>query len=101
MEGKFDLLQALSQAQLSRNLHDYDVVVLDVNMPGMSGIELARLLRSSGAYTGSTIVISGRVSSDELRTLTAAGVTAVLSKPFELDEIQAAVTSCLRSAAAR
>jgi len=67
----------------------YDLLVLDVNMPGMSGIDLVQRVRSAGHYHGAIMIVSGRLTSDELEQLAAAQVTAVLNKPFEIAEFLA------------
>jgi two-component system cell cycle sensor histidine kinase/response regulator CckA len=74
---------------------EFDLLVLDMNMPGMTGIELVQRLRTSGAYHGPIMIISGRLDSDEMQRLTAAEVACVLTKPFAIAEFQEAVQRCL------
>ncbi|HWA25282.1 MAG TPA: transporter substrate-binding domain-containing protein [Lacunisphaera sp.] len=73
----------------------FDLLVLDVNMPGMSGIDLVQRVRSAGHYRGRIIIVSGRLTSDELERLDAAQVTSILNKPFEIMEFLATVRRCL------
>ena len=67
-----------------------DVVLLDVRMPRMSGVELVRYLRAhpDGADVP---VVAMSAYSDELqaREMAEAGATAFLAKPFTLDELRA------------
>jgi CheY-like chemotaxis protein len=74
---------------------DYDLLILDVNMPGMDGIELAARVRASGRYSGRIMIASGRLSSDDLDQISAAQVDAVLNKPFANAELTEAVRRCL------
>jgi DNA-binding response OmpR family regulator len=79
------------QAHLSR----YDLIILDVNMPGLDGIELARRVRGTSQYKGRIMIISGRLSSNDLSEITEAKVDRVLSKPFQIAEFLGAVNDCL------
>ena len=62
-----------------------DVALLDVRMPGLDGLEIARRLRELG---GITVVLLTGSSTEELTTAAdAAGVRALLSKDLARDEI--------------
>jgi two-component system cell cycle sensor histidine kinase/response regulator CckA len=74
---------------------DYDVLVLDLDMPGFSGLELVQRIRATGHFAGAIIIISGRLGFEELRQLSAVQVTTVLAKPFAIADIQAAVRRSL------
>jgi two-component system cell cycle sensor histidine kinase/response regulator CckA len=76
---------------------DFDLLVLDVNMPGLSGIEVVQRLRAAGRYRGPILVMSGRLGSEELETLTGAKVDCVLGKPFEMADFLGSVRRCLAS----
>ena len=80
---------------LQANLGRYDLIILDVNMPGLDGIELARRVRGTGQYKGRIMIISGRLSSNDLSEITEAKVDRVLSKPFQISEFLSAVNDCL------
>jgi CheY-like chemotaxis protein len=67
---------------LETHLEDYDLLVLDVNMPGMDGITLTRHIAETRRYRGRIIIASGRLDPDDIRQLRAAKVDALLSKPF-------------------
>ncbi len=65
----------------------YDVVVLDLNMPDVDGLELAHDIQADPALRGARLVLlssSGRVAPDEA---TAAGLTATLTKPVRSSEL--------------
>ena len=61
-------------------------LIVDVNMPGMSGLEMLELLRGKGIGIP-TIVITGRPSLASKERALRAGALAVLDKPFDSDMI--------------
>lgn len=70
-------------------LDGYDLVVSDVRMPGMDGLELAWLLRDLG---GPPIVLVSAFATPELRREALdAGVLELLSKPFDSDRLVALI----------
>jgi CheY-like chemotaxis protein len=86
---------ATAWQHLQNRFDAYDLLVLDVNMPGLDGIELAQRIRDTGQYQGRIMIISGRLGSDDLRQITAAKVDCVLNKPFKVAEFLGAVHDCL------
>ena len=67
-----------------------DLVVLDQNMPGMSGVETLRELRTSHPALP-VILSSGRVDREVEGALSAYDAVWLLKKPFNFAELQAAV----------
>ena len=90
---------AVAWQYLQDHLAEYDLLLLDVNMPGLDGIELAQRLRSDGRYQGRIIITSGRLGSDDLDLITAARVDCVLNKPFAIAELLEAVRTSLANPA--
>jgi signal transduction histidine kinase/CheY-like chemotaxis protein/ABC-type amino acid transport substrate-binding protein len=68
----------------------YHAVVLDLNMPGITGLDLLRRARQFG-FDRPVIVTSGRIGDDERQELVALGVSAILQKPFTVDQLIAAL----------
>lgn len=65
-----------------------DLVVLDVMMPRMSGISVARQLRAgTGTHNIPILMLTARTSSTDVRDALAVGVDVHLSKPFSPDEL--------------
>ena len=70
--------------QLSGGLPD--LILLDVMMPGISGYELCRQLKSDPATSGIPVVlVTARAREDERRAGFDAGADAYLIKPFDPD----------------
>lgn len=65
----------------------YDAVFTDLNMPGLGGEELVERVRAIG-YRGQVLVVSGYITPGAEQRLRAAGVTALVHKPFEFEQLQ-------------
>ena len=63
-----------------------DCLILDVHMPGMSGIELLEIMRRRGNMLP-VILISGRIDTMTQSRARAAGALAVLEKPYQAEEV--------------
>jgi len=73
----------------------YDLVVLDLNLPGKDGMELLESLRSHDMETKVLILSARNAIKDRVRGLDA-GANDYLPKPFHLDELEARVRNLLR-----
>ena len=65
-------------------------VLLDIHMPGISGLELLRILRSRGVQIP-VIAISGQADSELRADFTQNGALAVFDKPVNEDELIGAI----------
>jgi serine phosphatase RsbU (regulator of sigma subunit) len=82
-----------SAVELARTIHP-ELVTLDVNLPGMDGLEVCRQLREqSSAYV---IMISARSAEDDKLAGLDAGADDYLSKPFSPRELRARVAALFR-----
>jgi len=91
-EGVADGRQAL--AALGK--HDFDVVLLDEEMPRMTGLQATAAIRQREATTGKhqiIIGISGNATQDDERRFHEAGMDASLAKPVEVKTLYKAVES--------
>lgn len=74
----------------------FDLVLLDVLMPEMDGLEVAQTLRETQQYGGLPLIavtaVSGRRDTEKLL---AAGVDAVVSKPYRKDDLLRAIDRVL------
>ena len=71
----------------------YSLLLLDVMMPILDGVETAKRLRQSG-YTETElpiIAVTAATSLNEVRSYRAAGMQAFLEKPVALDDLRAAL----------
>ena len=82
---------------------DFDLLVVDVMMPGEDGFSLTAWLRARGGEAGATpvLMLSARgLSADRIEGLTS-GADAYLAKPFEPKELLLRIEAILRRAAPR
>ncbi len=77
-----------------RNPAAFDALLFDLNMPEMTGLELTRRVRASG-YRGPLLIMSGRITEETRRELTALQVDAIVNKPFTLDALRSALARAL------
>jgi CheY-like chemotaxis protein len=81
---------------ISSSAQEVDLVVTDFNMPGLSGLDVVRIL--GGIRLGLPVVISSGYVSDDLRASAAAlGVRAVLQKEHTIEELGAVVHAVLQT----
>jgi two-component system, OmpR family, response regulator len=73
----------------------FDLLILDVGLPGIDGFELCRLLRERGDYTP-VIFLTARRELDDMRTGYEGGGDDYLTKPFSLQELTMRVNAVLR-----
>jgi len=71
-----------------------DLILLDINMPKMDGLEVCRKIR--GFVTCPILFLTARVESPDKITGFQAGADDYIVKPFELDELGARVAAHLR-----
>ena len=74
---------------------DYDLIVLDLNLPGMDGMEILKELRQSNEETKVLILSARGQIADKVEGLDA-GANDYMEKPFHLQELEARIRSLTR-----
>ena len=73
--------------------NDYDVIVMDVNMPGMDGLTACRKLREEAGKQTPVLMLTARDTLDDKLAGFDSGADDYLVKPFALQELLARLTA--------
>jgi PAS domain S-box-containing protein len=85
-ENGIDALTAIRQA--AKEPHPFDAVVLDHYMPGVTGVDLARILRADPALGGIPMVLASSAEAPDLKGLRSQDLfQSVLAKPIRLSAL--------------
>jgi two-component system sensor histidine kinase/response regulator len=80
---------------------NYDLILMDLQMPGMDGFEATRRLRQLPGNAGAPVLaLSGNVLSEVRERCRKAGMNDFIAKPFSMDALLEVVTRWLRSSSA-
>ena len=82
-------------ADLALVANRYDVVVLDLSLPGLDGLDVLKRLRDRGDNTPVLVLTARGAKDDRVRGLDL-GADDYLPKPFELDELEARIRALIR-----
>jgi len=96
----FDYLEARNGAEAIAKARSSkpDLILMDLNMPVMNGIELIKALRALPAMTGLPIVFLTTESNDAIKQQAkAAGATGWITKPFKPEQLLSVVSKLVRS----
>ncbi|MDH5753245.1 MAG: response regulator [Deltaproteobacteria bacterium] len=77
--------------EILRLVKDIEIIVTDISMPGMNGLEFLKLIRTGKTTTDPNIpffIISGAVTEPVRRALEQLDVTAILNKPAHREDLE-------------
>jgi signal transduction histidine kinase/CheY-like chemotaxis protein len=73
--------------ELLRKNGSFDIVLMDIRMPVMDGIEATRLIRNQLNLTMPIIAVSGEVLEGTIKECSEAGMNSFVSKPYKREEL--------------
>ncbi|GAA0770386.1 response regulator transcription factor [Clostridium subterminale] len=83
-----------SEAKMCINMYNYDLILLDLMLPGLTGEELIEEIRKT--KTMPIIIISAKTEITDKVKLLKLGADDYITKPFEISEVSARVEAQLR-----
>ncbi len=98
LSGGVKITEAASGFEALRCLprDSYDLIVTDINMPDINGLELVSFAKSNDAYRDIPLIIISTEGSDRDRERgMSLGADAYLVKPFDPDELREVATGLL------
>lgn len=96
--GDYETVEAGSGFEALKMLpqQDYDLIVTDINMPDINGLELINFVRNNPRYHHLPIIIvSTERSEEDKKRGMALGATAYVTKPFKSSELQEIIKKSL------
>lgn len=98
-EKNFDVSAALdgTTAMTMLESNTFDVVVLDVMLPDINGVEICRRLRAAGNFVP-VLMLTALDSSENIVTGLNAGADDYMAKPFKFSELEARINALARRA---
>jgi DNA-binding response OmpR family regulator len=83
------------KASVNAHIYDYDMLLLDVMLPGKSGLEVLRELRARGSNVP-VMMLTARDATEDLVQGLDLGADDYLTKPFRFDVLLARIRALLR-----
>jgi two-component system chemotaxis response regulator CheY len=96
--GEYETVEAESGFEALKMLpqQEYDLIVTDINMPDINGLELINFVRNNPRYNHLPIIIvSTERSEEDKKRGMALGATAYVTKPFKSSELQEIIKKIL------
>jgi two-component system chemotaxis response regulator CheY len=98
--GEFETVEASSGFEALKILpqQEYDLIITDINMPDINGLELINFVRNNPRYKQIPIIIvSTERSEEDKKRGMALGATAYVTKPFKSSELQEIIQKTIAS----
>lgn len=76
--------------------HDFDLILLDINMPEMDGYEVLDELRNMGGFSDTKVVAtSGDISPRDIKKASEAGFVGYITKPMRMNDLLEIINKAL------
>jgi putative two-component system response regulator len=82
--------------EILKRTHDIDIVLLDLEMPGLNGYETLRIMKQSDSFRDIPVIVITGDKSEVNRTL-AMGANDFMAKPYDPEELRLRVANHVRS----
>ena len=78
-------------AVLEQDVHAYDIILSDIDMPGMNGFELLDVLRKERNYNKPVIAVTAHAVSGDKEKMLSFGFDDYISKPVDINKLEDAI----------
>ena len=95
--GRLYTASSAEQAAALVEQHRFDLVILDISLPGQSGLDWLQALRSNG-HAFEVVLITAFADVDSAITALRAGASDFILKPFRIPQVLNSVRQCLERA---
>ncbi len=96
--GEFETVEASTGFEALKQLpaRNFDLIITDINMPDINGLELINFVKTDSRYQGIPMIIISTEKSDEDRKRgIAMGASAYITKPFKAKALQETINKVL------
>lgn len=90
-----DIAATFADAQMKTGVYTYDCILVDITLPGGSGLDIVKALKEQQSNAGVIIISAKNALEDKLEGLYI-GADDYLTKPFHLSELNARITALVR-----
>jgi two-component system chemotaxis response regulator CheY len=97
--GDFTIVEAASGFEALKLLpvQQFDLVVTDINMPDINGLELINFIKTNPQYSEiPLIIVSTERSEEDKKRGIALGAMAYITKPFKAHELQEVIKQAIK-----
>ncbi len=97
--GDFNTIEASTgfEALKLLPLHEFNLVITDVNMPDINGLELISFIKNHPRYNHiPLIIVSTERSEEDTKKGIALGAMAYITKPFKANDLQEAIKQAIK-----
>lgn len=97
LKGSFGLVDAVDDVEMADALRQrchYDLLIVDIRLPGRSGVEWVTELREHGSMTA-VIFMTDHADLDTAIEALRAGAADFMMKPFRMEQMMASVKRCM------
>lgn len=101
LESQHHIIESAREGRQALDLlttYEYDLVILDLNLPDMDGIEICQKYRAAGG-AARTLMLTGRRSVEDKEQGFDVGADDYLTKPFDVRELNARIKALMRRSA--
>lgn len=92
--GLIDIAESAELAESLRSRCHYDLIIVDIRLPGLSGVEWIKDIREQGSLA-SVIFITAYADMDTAIDALRAGATDFILKPFRMEQMNASIRRCM------